>query len=49
MSGDRAYLRTFIKRLRGKLESDPAAPAIIVTVGRQGYRFGAAALPGTRA
>jgi two-component system KDP operon response regulator KdpE len=46
-AGDRAYLRTFIKRLRGKLESDPAAPVIIVTVGRQGYRFGAAALPGT--
>jgi two-component system, OmpR family, KDP operon response regulator KdpE len=47
--GDRAYLRTFIKRLRGKLESDPAAPVIIVTVGRQGYRFGAAALPGAGA
>lgn len=43
--GDRAYLRTFIKRLRRKLESDPAAPAIIVTVGRQGYRFGAPAPP----
>ncbi len=38
--GDRAYLRTFIKRLRRKLEADPAAPRIIVTVGRQGYRFG---------
>jgi two-component system, OmpR family, KDP operon response regulator KdpE len=38
--GDRAYLRTFIQRLRRKLESDPATPSIIVTVGRQGYRFG---------
>jgi two-component system, OmpR family, KDP operon response regulator KdpE len=38
--GDRAYLRTFIQRLRRKLERDPAAPSIIVTVGRQGYRFG---------
>jgi two-component system KDP operon response regulator KdpE len=38
--GDRAYLRTFIQRLRRKLETDPAAPTIIVTVGRQGYRFG---------
>jgi two-component system KDP operon response regulator KdpE len=39
-AGDRAYLRTFIQRLRRKLEGDPAAPRIIVTVGRQGYRFG---------
>jgi len=38
--GDRAYLRTFIQRLRRKLEVDPAAPAVIVTVGRQGYRLG---------
>jgi two-component system KDP operon response regulator KdpE len=38
--GDRAYLRTFIQRLRRKLEADPASPSIIVTVGRQGYRFG---------
>jgi two-component system, OmpR family, KDP operon response regulator KdpE len=38
--GDRAYLRTFIQRLRRKLEGDPATPTIIVTVGRQGYRFG---------
>jgi two-component system KDP operon response regulator KdpE len=39
-AGDRAYLRTFIQRLRRKLESEPANPRIIVTVGRQGYRFG---------
>jgi two-component system, OmpR family, KDP operon response regulator KdpE len=38
--GDRAYLRTFVQRLRRKLENDPATPTIIVTVGRQGYRFG---------
>jgi two-component system KDP operon response regulator KdpE len=39
-AGDRAYLRTFVQRLRRKLETDPSAPQIIVTVGRQGYRFG---------
>jgi two-component system KDP operon response regulator KdpE len=39
-AGDRAYLRTFVKRLRRKLETDPAEPRVIVTVGRQGYRFG---------
>ena len=37
--GDRAYLRTFIRRLRAKLEDDPAMPRRIVTVGRQGYRY----------
>ena len=35
-AGDRAYLRTFVKRLRRKLETDPAEPRVIVTVGRQG-------------
>ena len=40
--GDRNYLRTFIQRLRRKLEDDPANPAVIVTVGHQGYRFGPA-------
>ena len=39
-AGDRAYLRTFIQRLRRKLEEDPANPLVIVTVGHQGYRFG---------
>jgi two-component system KDP operon response regulator KdpE len=39
-AGDRAYLRTFIQRLRRKLEVEPGAPRVIVTVGRQGYRFG---------
>jgi two-component system KDP operon response regulator KdpE len=39
-AGDRNYLRTFIQRLRRKLEKDPANPEIIVTAGRNGYRFG---------
>ena len=38
---ERNYLRTFIQRLRSKLESDPKNPEIIVTVGARGYRFGA--------
>jgi two-component system KDP operon response regulator KdpE len=38
--GDRNYLRTFIQRLRRKLERDAANPSVIVTVGRQGYRLG---------
>jgi len=38
--GDRPYLRTFIQRLRRKLEADPSDPRIIETVGRHGYRFG---------
>ncbi|MDQ6846566.1 MAG: response regulator transcription factor [Candidatus Dormibacteraeota bacterium] len=40
--GDRNYLRTFIQRLRRKLEDDPANPAVIVTAGHLGYRFGPA-------
>jgi two-component system KDP operon response regulator KdpE len=39
---ERNYLWTFIRRLRTKLESDAAAPQVIVTAGRQGYRFGPA-------
>ena len=38
---ERNYLRTFMQRLRGKLERDPKNPEIIVTVGTRGYRFGA--------
>jgi two-component system, OmpR family, KDP operon response regulator KdpE len=38
--GDRNYLRTFIQRLRRKLERDPANPVVIETIGRQGYRLG---------
>jgi two-component system KDP operon response regulator KdpE len=41
---ERNYLRTFIQRLRVKLEGDPKNPEVIVTVGTRGYRFGA---PGT--
>jgi two-component system, OmpR family, KDP operon response regulator KdpE len=37
---ERNYLRTFVQRLRVKLEQDPSHPEIIVTVGRHGYRFG---------
>jgi two-component system KDP operon response regulator KdpE len=39
-AGDRNYLRTFVQRLRRKLEENPAEPELIVTVGRRGYRFG---------
>lgn len=39
-ASERNYLRTFVQRLRLKLESDPAHPVVIVTVGRLGYRFG---------
>lgn len=37
---ERNYLRTFIQRLRSKLENDPRNPDLIVTVGARGYRFG---------
>lgn len=37
---ERNYLRTFIQRLRSKLEIDPKNPQVIVTVGARGYRFG---------
>ncbi len=37
---ERNYLRTFIQRLRMKLEDDPKNPSVIVTVGARGYRFG---------
>ncbi len=39
---ERNYLRTFIQRLRAKLENDPKNPEVIVTVGTRGYRFGTA-------
>jgi two-component system KDP operon response regulator KdpE len=39
-AGDRNYLRTFVQRLRRKLEADPAEPRVVVTEGRRGYRFG---------
>ena len=37
---ERNYLRTFIQRLRTKLEPDPKKPEVIVTAGTRGYRFG---------
>jgi two-component system, OmpR family, KDP operon response regulator KdpE len=37
---ERNYLRTFIQRLRIKLEVDPGIPQLIVTAGTRGYRFG---------
>jgi two-component system KDP operon response regulator KdpE len=37
---ERNYLRTFVQRLRSKLEVDPKSPEIIVTAGSRGYRFG---------
>jgi two-component system KDP operon response regulator KdpE len=37
---ERNYLRTFIQRLRSKLEKDPKNPELIVTVGARGYRLG---------
>jgi two-component system, OmpR family, KDP operon response regulator KdpE len=43
---ERNYLRTFIQRLRAKLEEDHANPQVIVTVGRLGYRFGPPRLTG---
>lgn len=33
------YLHVFVRRLRAKLESDPANPAYIVTVSGVGYQF----------
>ena len=39
---ERSYLRTFVQRLRLKLERDPHNPRLIVTVGSRGYRLGAA-------
>lgn len=37
---ERNYLRTFVQRLRRKLEVEPSNPRIVVTVGSRGYRFG---------
>lgn len=44
-AAETGYLRAFIHRLRTKLEDDPARPEVIVTVGRNGYRFGPPAPP----
>ncbi|HEV3233965.1 MAG TPA: response regulator transcription factor [Candidatus Dormibacteraeota bacterium] len=37
---ERNYLRTFVQRLRVKLEVDPAQPRVITTASGRGYRFG---------
>ncbi|MCL4804801.1 MAG: response regulator transcription factor, partial [Anaerolineae bacterium] len=37
--GDDRVIDTHIRRLRRKIEDDPAAPAVIVTVRGAGYRF----------
>jgi two-component system KDP operon response regulator KdpE len=37
---ERNYLRTFVQRLRRKLEVDPGNPRIITTIPGRGYRFG---------
>jgi len=39
-AGELGYLRAFVHRLRVKLEEDPTRPEVILTAGRQGYRFG---------
>ncbi|TMD40858.1 MAG: response regulator transcription factor [Chloroflexi bacterium] len=42
---ERNYLRTFVQRLRAKLEANPEVPRAIVTVGGRGYRFGEPPVP----
>jgi two-component system KDP operon response regulator KdpE len=37
---ERNYLRTFVQRLRRKLEEDPRDPRLILTIGARGYRLG---------
>jgi predicted ATPase/DNA-binding response OmpR family regulator len=37
--GEHGYLRTYINRLRGKLEEDPRRPRHLLTEARIGYRF----------
>ncbi len=39
---ERHYLRTFVQRLRTKLERDPSQPEVITTAPGRGYRFGSA-------
>jgi two-component system KDP operon response regulator KdpE len=38
-TGDVAYLRVYIRQLRGKLEADPEQPVLIVTEPGVGYRL----------
>ena len=39
---ERQYLRTFMQRLRQKLERDPAKPEVLQSIPGRGYRFGPA-------
>jgi two-component system KDP operon response regulator KdpE len=39
---ERHYLRTFVQRLRLKLEDNPRQPTVVQTVLGRGYRFGSA-------
>ncbi|WP_433545126.1 response regulator transcription factor [Streptomyces sp. CA-294286] len=47
--GDLSTVTVHVRRLRGKIETDPAAPALIQTVWGAGYRFDAGAGPGAGA
>ncbi|MFE0022700.1 response regulator transcription factor [Amycolatopsis sp. NPDC059021] len=38
--GDTAMVSVYVRRLREKIETDPAAPTILTTVWGVGYRFG---------
>lgn len=38
-TGELHYLRVYVNRLRHKIERDPGAPALLVTVPRAGYRL----------
>ena len=38
-SSEREYLHVFVRRLRTKLESDPANPIYLVTIPGIGYQF----------
>ena len=40
--GDLSTVTVHVRRLRGKIEDDPAAPRLIQTVWGVGYRFDAA-------
>jgi predicted ATPase/DNA-binding response OmpR family regulator len=42
--GEYGYLRTYINRLRAKLEDDPRHPRHLLTVSRIGYRFAPSAI-----
>jgi DNA-binding response OmpR family regulator len=43
--GDRSAVSVYVRKLREKLEADPARPRLLVTVWGVGYRFDP---PGTR-